>query len=199
MLAQSGGGRPAVFVGTQDRPVRAAFEGKVTMMSSARFCLQVGAMCALLGACSDQTEDPCGLAQSTPDVASGTLQATRDGSSYVANSGLRGYRLADRSDIISGDVTLNLARDKDGRAVQDAVNQGRFPVCVLLTDNQAGNYAFVNASGTSFQTDGSHTGAVLLLRRDGDELVGRFAFEAAQNGGSATTRFEDGAFRLGTR
>ncbi len=159
------------------------------------------AVCALAPAvgCTGKPEDPCGLSDARPDVASGTLTAKRDGATYTANTGLRGYRLSDRSDVAAGDVTLTLGKDSSGASVKDKVDSNSFPICIVLGDSQGNGYASVNAAGAFFTTDGSHGGAVLLIAKDGDDLIGRFEFDAARNGGSGTTSFTDGAFRLGPR
>ncbi|MEW5854955.1 MAG: hypothetical protein AB2A00_39630 [Myxococcota bacterium] len=168
-----------------------------------RAMVMASALAVMGAACGPQEEDnACGLKKALPDTPSGTLQATRDGQPYTANSGIRGYRLTDRFDIVAGDVTLNIPRDKDGKRVDEAVNAGNFPVCIVLKSQQAGNppsYAFVNAGGNSYVTDDTHGGTVAILAKEGDELVGRFEFEAVQNSGSGTTKFEDGSFRLGPR
>lgn len=147
---------------------------------------------------STETEDPCGLPSSRPDVAAGTLRATRDGNPYTASTGIVGYKLAERSDVTAGDVVLTLAKDFNGNSVRDAVNGGKFPVCILLGDSQGNGNASVNASGSFYLTSSSKTGAVLLVAKDGDDLLGRFAFDAATGSGS-TTSLKDGAFRLGPR
>jgi hypothetical protein len=151
--------------------------------------------------CTGQDKNPCGLAAGTPDVPSGTLQATRDGNSYVANSGLMGYQLqTDRTNIEAGDLTLMIGKDKDGNNVKSLVDSGKFPICVLLSDQSNGTaYAQVRASGRSYGTDSSHTGTVAILEKNGNELVGRFELVGVENSGSSTTKLENGAFRLGPR
>jgi hypothetical protein len=145
-------------------------------------------------------DDACGLKSGKPDTPSGTLQATRDGNLYIANTGLRGYKGTDRMDIVAGDVTLYVGKDRDGKRVDEQVAAGKFPVCVLLHENTDGTgYAFVNATGSSYITDSSHTGTVAILAKEGDELLGRFEFRATRNSGGGTTTFEDGSFRLGPR
>ena len=151
--------------------------------------------------CTGTNRNPCGLSTSLPDVPSGTLRVTRDGNPYVVDSGLRGYRLInDRTDIEAGELTLAIGKDDQGRNVRELVDQGTFPICILLNDQSDGTtYAQVRATGVSFGTDSSHTGTVALLAKEGDVLVGRFELEAVENGGSGTTTLEDGVFRLGPR
>lgn len=154
-----------------------------------------------LGACSPAHKNTCGLSSDAPDVAAGTLQVTRDGSAYVSNTGLRGYRLANTStDIEAGDLSLRVGKDSSGNNVGDLIGQGKFPICILLSDPADGtHYAQVRSSTKTYGTDSAHTGTVILIKKDGDDLVGRFALDALANGGAETTHLEDGAFRLGPR
>ncbi|MBI5496719.1 MAG: hypothetical protein HY904_17025 [Deltaproteobacteria bacterium] len=156
---------------------------------------------AVAAGCSAFDRNPCSITGGEPDVPSGTLQANRDGTTYVANTGLRGYRLQnDRTNIEAGDITLQIGKDKDGNNVQDLIDRNKFPICILLDDQSDGTtYAQVRAGGVSYGTDSSHTGTVALTGKAGDELLGRFELEAVQNSGSGTTRLEDGQFRLGPR
>ena len=55
-----------------------------------------------------------------------------------------------------------------------------------------------NLLGDGFVTDADHTGGVAILGREGDTLLGRFAFELGNPAGDTLT-FSDGAFRLPTR
>ena len=159
------------------------------------------ALLATLTSCTGTDRNPCGLSGSLPDVPSGTLRVTRDGKAYVVDSGLRGYRLLnDRTDIEAGEITLAIGKDNEDRNVREQIDQGNFPICILLNDQSDGTtYAQVRTTGASFGTDSTRTGTVAILAKEGDVLVGRFELEATQNGGGGTTRLEDGVFRLGPR
>lgn len=161
------------------------------------------ALCCGAAQCDRKESDACGLKTAQPDIPPGSLQATRDGNPYTAScggGGSCGWRGTDRLDIMAGDVQLYIGRDQDGQRVDEAINAGDFPICVLLNDQSDGTtYAFVMASNGSFITDSTHTGTVAILGKEGDQLIGRFEFEAKQNSGSGTTRLEDGSFRLGPR
>jgi hypothetical protein len=168
---------------------------------AARFALSLSALTAIACAPEAESESCGGLLQTLPDTPTGTLQATRDGAPYTANAGIRGYRLQnEQTNIEAGDVSLYVGKDKDGNTIDQAISEESFPICIFLNDQSDGTtYAMARASGSSYLTDSTHTGTVVILGKDGDEILGRFAFEALQNSGSGTTRFEDGSFRLGPR
>ena len=79
----------------------------------------------------------------------------------------------------------------------DLIEAAAFPICVPVGARSETSGA-ANLVGGGFVSDATHTGGVALLAKDGDTLLGRFAFDLANPAGDTLT-FSDGAFRLPAR
>ena len=140
-------------------------------------------------------DDRCGLGLDRPEVPTGSARYVHDSLAVTATGG--GYRLGFPYDIVIGPITLNIKQDIDRRLVEELVTTSSYPICVPLNGSEDGSgYAFVEDSSGSFATSSERTGALVILTKSGDALIGRFAFEAGENMGARITRVEDGAFNL---
>ncbi len=150
------------------------------------------------GVCEPLDADPCDPARAVPLVAANSARFVRDG--LVHHTTGAGYALGFPHDLITGALVLNMELDDSGQSVAAQVAAQSFPICVPLDSSDDGSgHAFVEDDAVSFSTTATHTGKLAIVAQEGDELIGRFAFEAQQNSGSATTEVEAGVFRLPPR
>jgi hypothetical protein len=170
---------------------------------SSRFAsaLLVPAVVVLAGGgagCAPPAGNTCGLSPTPPtadDVADGRGTATRDDGVAFDEAGT--WAPAPSSSIAIGTLAMIIQFDETGSDVDDLIASGAFPICVPQgarseTSGQA------NLVDGGFVTDADHDGGVTLLGKDGDLLLGRFAFTLANPAGETVT-FSDGVFRLPQR
>jgi hypothetical protein len=145
------------------------------------------------GACEAIDADPCDPALATPTLEPGAARYFRDGLALplIGTS----YRLSFPHDIITGELVLNVRDDQLGRSVEELVAAQSFPICVILDDAGDGSgYALLEDGAVSYSTDSVNRGKLAIVGQQGDALIGRFAFDARQNGGSAVTEVRAGVF-----
>jgi hypothetical protein len=150
---------------------------------------------ALLG-CAPPSGDTCGLSAalpSTSDVADGRGKATRSDGVAFDEEGT--WRVAPFS-IDIGLLTMGFQFDESGSDVDELIATGAFPFCVLQGE-RSDTRGQANLVG-GYVTDASHDGGVAILGKEGDVLLGRFAFTVANPAGDTIT-FDDGVFRLPQR
>jgi hypothetical protein len=63
--------------------------------------------------------------------------------------------------------------------VADLIEAAAFPICVPIGDRSETSGS-ANLVGGGFVSDATHTGGVAILGREGDTLLGRFAFDLVE-------------------
>lgn len=150
------------------------------------------------GACDPFNADPCDPDLGVPLVEPDSARFFRD--DLVVRTTGQGYALDFPFDLITGELILNMELDDQGASVAQRLAVDDFPICVPLDDSADGSgYAFVEDTDSSFSTTAAHTGSLAIVARDGEQLIGRFSFDALQNGGSAITQVRAGVFCLPPR
>jgi hypothetical protein len=139
----------------------------------------------------------CGLPTTLPtdaDVADGRGAAIRsDGVAFDEEGSWSAATLS----ITMGTLDIIATNDETGSSVGELIEAAAFPICVPIRDRSETSGS-ANLLGDGFVSDADHTGGVAILGREGDTLLGRFAFELGNPAGDSLT-FSDGAFRLPTR
>ncbi len=155
----------------------------------------VSAVCVSAG-CPAPSEI-CGLSTAEPtdqDVADGRGSATRsDGEPFEGPGSWSPTSMS----IVIETLDMIASADESGSAVSELIEAAAFPICVPIRDRSETSGSALLADG-AFASDSDHTGGVAILGRDGDTLVGRFAFELANPQGETVT-FSDGVFRVPSR
>jgi hypothetical protein len=153
---------------------------------------------ALGAGCPHAPETSCGLTVELPttdDVPSGRGRATRsDGEAFdVAGT----WAPSPSSSITLGVLSMVIQFDETGLPVDDLIAEGAFPICVPQGERSERS-GQANLVQGGFVTDAQHDGGVAILGREGNDLVGRFAFTLANRDGDTIT-FSDGTFRIPQR
>lgn len=160
-------------------------------------CVGVDQLCNG-GVCEALDADPCDPLLAAPAIEAGLTQFIRDGSPVFLAGG--GYTLVFPYDLIAGELTLFFQRDVNDAFVPDLIAAGSFPICIPLDGTADGTtYAFLEDGGVSWATTDAHTGRMAIVGSSGGYLIGRFAFVAQQNAGSALTAVQAGMFNLPAR
>ncbi len=150
----------------------------------------------LCSACPPPSE-VCGLTTTPPtdaEVAEGRGKATRsDGQPFDAPGTWSPTSLS----IVIETLDIIASADETGSSVSELIEAAAFPICVPVRDRIETSGFAILADG-AFVSDADHTGGVAILGRDGDILVGRFAFDLANPQGQVLS-FSDGAFRVPSR
>lgn len=150
------------------------------------------------GHCESLTADPCDPSLAAPVIEAGLTQFIRDGTPVNLAGG--NYSLVFPIDVIAGELTLYCQRDVNGALVPDLIAAGSFPICIPLDGTTDGTtYAFLEDGGVSWATTDTHTGHLAIVAKQGSYLIGRFAFVAQQNSGSALTTVRAGMFNVPAR
>jgi hypothetical protein len=152
----------------------------------------------LSSACPPPVAEVCGLSStppSTDDVADGRGKATRsDGAAFDVEGT---WAPAPASSLVLGTLSMVMQFDETGTAVDELVADGAFPICVPQGERSETS-GQANLVDGGFVTDATHDGGLAILGKDGDLLLGRFAFTLVDQSG-ATLSFEDGVFRVPQR
>lgn len=163
-----------------------------------RRLLAVAAPLAFATGCPPATGEVCGLSSTPPtsdDVADGHGKATRsDGEGFDVTGT---WAPSPASSVDLGTLSMIMQFDETGSVVDDLIADGAFPICVPQgarseTSGQA------NLVEGGFVTDESHDGGLAILGKEGDVLLGRFAFTLVDQAGTALS-FSDGVFRVPQR
>jgi len=160
-------------------------------------CLPLLALPSLLCVACPAPSEICGQPTTLPtdaDVADGRGAATRSDGSAFDEAG--SWSTATLS-ITMGTLDIIATNDETGSSVAELIEAAAFPICVPM-GARSETSGSANLLGDGFVTDADHTGGVAILGREGDTLLGRFAFELGNPAGDTLT-FSDGAFRLPTR
>ena len=130
----------------------------------------------------------------TDEVADGRGKATRDGAAFDEEGS---WAPAPSSSVVVGALSMVIQNDETGSVVDDLIATGAFPICVPqgARSETSGQANFVDGG---FVSDASHDGGLAILGKEGDLLLGRFAFTLANPAGETMT-FADGVFRLPQR
>jgi hypothetical protein len=109
----------------------------------------------------------------------------------------RSARVLASSSVVVGALSMVIQNDETGSVVDDLIATGAFPICVPqgARSETSGQANFVDGG---FVSDASHDGGLAILGKEGDLLLGRFAFTLANPAGETMT-FADGVFRLPQR
>jgi hypothetical protein len=129
----------------------------------------------------------------------GVIEATVDGESWEGGAAtwmLAGASLQINSASAGGWWLSAVAQTTvDGAGVGDALAAGDLPAEVDLPESGAGGWAtFYPDSGDSYSTKLAAGGTLTLVKQDGADLLGCFAFVAANGAGDEVT-VESGRFR----
>lgn len=129
----------------------------------------------------------------------GTLEATVDGESWEGGAAtwlLAGSSLQINSVTAGGWWLSAVAQTTvDGAGVGDALAAGDLPADVDFPESGTGGWAtFYPDSGDSYSTKLAAGGALTVAAQDGTDLLGCFAFVAANGAGDEVT-VESGRFR----
>jgi len=145
------------------------------------------------GLCEAFDADPCDAALAIPQLDPGYARYFHDDVAVFPTETT--YRLSFPHDIVTGELILNVMRDEGGQLVEDLVAAGSFPICVPLDGSADGSgYAFLEDGAVSYATSATHTGRLSIVAREGQALIGRFAFDAQQNAGSVVIEVRAGVF-----
>lgn len=160
---------------------------------STRFCA-LGALVLLLTSlsCGPNLENACGLSGGIPaDLAANTFSASLDGEAFNESASIS---LGSNGSITAGLLSIIVAVDESGTAVDELIGRKAFPICVPLAERSVttGQASFPPA----FITNAQSTGTLSILDEQGGEIFGRFESELADNGGGAPVNFTEGEFRI---
>ena len=167
--------------------------------SSAVAMVRIPAVLILLGvglvaACPGPVDVICGQSTVLPEVDDGFGEATRSDGAAFHEPGT--WAPAPSSTIAIGTLTISIASDEAGLAVDDLIADGAFPICVRQRDRSETS-GQANLVEGGFVTDATHQGGVAILGTDGDTLIGRFSFDLVS--ARAELSFDDGTFRVPQR
>ncbi len=159
----------------------------------------VVALVAAVGSgCAPPSGPVCGLSAVPPtveEVADGRGMAVRsDGEAFDVEGS---WAPAPSSSVDLGTLSMIMQFDETGSAVDDLIADGAFPICVPQGERGAESGA-ANLVDGGFVTNATHDGGLALLGKDGDLLLGRFAFTLVDPSGTELT-FSEGAFRVPQR
>ncbi len=162
------------------------------MLRAASFAVVVAL--SVLAGCPAPVETICGQSTALPDVTAGFGEATRsDGDPFKKEGTWK-----PSATVLVGSLDMIIANDDQGLVVEDLIADGAFPICVLQgarseTSGQA------NLVDVGFVTDATHDGGLVILGKEGDNLIGRFSFDLVSPDGATTLTFSDGVFNVPLR
>jgi hypothetical protein len=153
---------------------------------------------SLSAGCPPAAGEVCGLSSTPPtadDVADGRGKATRSDGAAFDESG--SWAPAPASSVDLGTLSMIMQFDETGSVVDDLIADGAFPICVPqgARSEKSGQANLVEGG---FVTDAAHDGGLAILGKEGDTLLGRFAFTLVDQSGASLT-FSDGVFRVPQR
>jgi hypothetical protein len=159
------------------------------------------ACCVVLGvvtSCSPPDETVCGLSTTPPsvdEVANGHGRAVRSDRVPFDEEG--SWSLGPNGSVDISVLAMIKVFDENGGVVDDLIADGAFPICVRQGERSetSGQANFVDGG---FATDADHEGALAILGKDEELLVGRFSVTLVNQAG-VTLSFDDGVFRVPRR
>jgi hypothetical protein len=163
-----------------------------------RFALaSVAAVVVVLAAGCPRAVECGGLSSDAPSVDAGKGKATRsDGADFTNEAA--SWESGGSASVDVGVLDMIIAKDATGTDFDSLVADGALPICIPQAARSDTSGA-ANLVEGGFVTDATHTGNVLVISVDADNMLGRFAMELVSPDGTSTLTFSDGEFNAARR